>query len=372
MIPVCGTKIWGNELKYLKDCVESGWFSSLGPYVRRFEDAFAGIIGTKHALACSSGTAGLYAAVHALGIGDGDEVIIPDFTIIVSANVVILNGARPVLVDVRPDTWCIDPGKIEAAITPRTKAIMVVHMYGHPADMGKICAIAKKYNLYVIEDCCQSHGALYRGKFTGALSDISVFSFYANKILTSGEGGIILTDNDELHKRMSIFIDNGFEIPRFKHNVVGFNFRMTNLQAAVGLAQAEKFAEAVERKRQIASRYILDLKNFPHITLPVEEKDAKNVYWMFGVLIRDSFGMTKDEVIEALKKQGIETRSFFYGMNQQPVFSSGCDLRYPDTSGSFPVSDYLSLHGLYLPSGLGMSDEQIDFCAEKLKSLVRA
>lgn len=276
MIPVSGTKIWGNELKYLQECVETGWFSSLGKYVTLFEEAFVEKIGCKHAIACSNGTAGLFVAIRALDIKEGDEVIIPDFTIIVTANVIMLNGAKPVLVDVEPDTMCIDPKKIEAAITPKTKAIMVVHMYGHPADMDKINKIAKKHNLFVIEDCCESHGATYKGIQTGNLSDISVFSFYANKILTTGEGGLILTNNDELAKKMRLFIDNGFEVPRFKHNVIGFNFRLSNLQAAVGLAQTEYIDEAIERKRQIAKRYIKGLKNFRHITLPVEKENVNN------------------------------------------------------------------------------------------------
>ena len=371
MIPVCGTKIWGNELKYLKDCVETGWFSSLGKYVGLFEKEFSSAIGMKYGIACSNGTAGLYAALKVLGIRDSDEVIIPDFTIIVTANVVIENGAKPVLVDVEPDTWCIDPDKIEEAITEKTKAIIVVHMYGHPVDMERINAIAQKRNLFVIEDCCQSHGALYKGKHTGSLSHISVFSFYANKILTTGEGGMILTDNEEYAQRIKIFIDNGFEVPRFKHNVLGFNYRMGNLQAAVGLAQTERFHEAVNRKREIAARYIKGLKDFPHVTLPVEKGDVKNVYWMFAILINGSFGMSKDEVMLALQDEGIGTRSFFYGMHLQPVFIKGGNPRFPDLNGSWPVTDDLGKRGLYLPSGLDLTDEQVDFCVMKLKSLVK-
>lgn len=371
MIPVCGTKIWGNELKYLTDCVETGWFSSLGKYVRLFEETFSSKIGTKYACACSSGTSGLFTALRVLGIKEGDEVIIPDFTIIVSSNVVIECGAKPVLVDVERDTWCIDPHKIEAAITEKTKAIMVVHMYGHPAEMDTINAIAKKHNLKIIEDCCQSHGALYKGKQTGTFSDISVFSFYANKILTTGEGGLILTDNEDYAKKIKIFVDNGFEIPRFIHNTIGYNFRLSNLQAAVGLAQTEHFDEAVKRKREIAKRYLDSLKDCPHLSLPVEKGDVRSVYWMFGLLVNDSFGMTKNDVMIALKDLGIETRSFFYGMHQQPVFKNSKDPRFPDLDGFWPVSAELGRRGFYLPSGLDLSDEQIDFCLSALLSLIK-
>jgi perosamine synthetase len=369
MIPVCGSRLWGNEAKYLQECIDTAWLSSLGPFVKKFENEFSKKIGVKHGIACSNGTAGLYVAVHALGIGEGDEVIIPDFSIIVSANTIIMNGAKPVLVDVLPDTWCIDPDKIEQAITKKTKAIMVVHMYGHPADMDRINSIARKHNLYVIEDCCQSHGAQYNNTFTGALSDISVFSFYANKILTCGEGGMILTNNSELDQKIRCFIDNGFQIPRFIHHVVGFNFRLTNLQAAVGLAQTENLELAVARKREIAEKYMTGFKDFPHVQLPVELPYAKNVFWMFCILVRPSFGRTKEEVISALRERGVDTRSFFFGMHTQPAYQKERLSNYPDIDGSFPVSDDIARRGLYLPSGLDLTDEQIETCIAEVITL---
>lgn len=372
MIPVCGTKIWGNELKYLSECVETGWFSSLGKFVGQFENEFKKVIGTNYALACSNGTAGLFAALKGLDIGEGDEVIIPDFTIVVSANVVIMTGAKPVLVDVEKDTWCIDPKLIEAKITPKTKAIMIVHMYGHPADMDAINAIAKKHNLYVIEDCCQSHGATYKGKMTGTLSDVSVFSFYANKILTTGEGGLILSDNEALMKKIKLFMDNGFEVPRFKHRIVGFNFRLSNLQAAVGLAQTEHLADAVNRKREIARRYLGKFEAYrEYMDLPVEHPDVKNVYWMFGVVLKPKFGRSKEEVMTELRNRGIETRSFFYGMHEQPVFQTKVESNYPDVDGAYPVSKHIGNHGFYLPTGLELADKTIDEIADQLISLIK-
>jgi len=369
MIYVSGTKNWGNEGKYLNDCVDTGWYSSLGKYVKLLESAFAQKIGTKHAIACSNGTAGLFTAVRILGIGKGDEIIIPDFTIIVTSNVAILNGAKPVLVDVEPDTWCMDPAKIEAAITPRTRAIMAVHMYGHPVDMEKINAIAKKHHLYVIEDCCESHGSKVNDIYTGALSDISVFSFYANKTLTSGEGGMILTNNDDLAMKMRMFIDNGFTIPRFIHHMIGFNFRLSNLQAAVGLAQTEHFDDAVNRKREIAHLYLKEFGKFPHITLPVEKPWATNTYWMFGILLNDSFGMTKEDVMQALTAKGIETRSFFYPMHEQPVFTDNDDSNYPNVEGTWPISHDIAHRGLYLPSGLDLTKQEIKYVAQSVMEL---
>jgi perosamine synthetase len=368
MIPVSEPVLLGNEKTYVMDCLDTMWISSLGKYIPMFEEAFASYVGIKHGIACSNGTTGLHMALEVLGIGAGDEVIIPNFTIVVSANVVIMAGATPVLVDVDPETACIDPALIERAITPRTKAIMVVHMYGHPCDMDPINEIARRRGLYVIEDCCESHGAEYKGRQTGGLGDIAVFSFYGNKVITSGEGGMLLTANDEWAARARTYRDNGFQIPRFIHASRGMNYRLTNIQAAIGLAQTERLDYAVERKRHIAHRYLEHLADFEHVKLPVERPWAKNVYWMFGVLIKDSFGLSKDEVMAALKAKGVDSRSYFYPMSQQPALK-GDDPRFPDLRGSWPVSDDLARCGLYLPSGIGLTDAQIQFCAETLRSL---
>jgi len=370
MIPVSEPVLLGNEKKYVMDCLDTLWISSLGKYIPLFEEAFASYCGVKHGIACANGTTGLHMALEVLGVGPGDEVIIPDFTIIVSANVVMLAGATPVLVDVERDTWCIDPAKIEAAITPRTKAIMVVHMYGHPCDMDPIREIARRHGLSVIEDCCQSHGATYKGRMTGSLSDIAVFSFYGNKVITTGEGGMLVTNDAGHAERARTYRDNGFQIPRFVHAVRGMNYRLTNMQAAIGLAQTEKLDFAVARKREIARAYLEHLHGFEHITLPVERPWARNVYWMFSILVNDSFGMTKDEVMAALKARGVDSRSFFYPMSQQPALR-GDDPRFPDLRGHWPVSDDIARRGLYLPSGIGLTAEQVRFCAETLRSLRR-
>jgi len=370
MIPVSEPVLLGNEKKYVMDCLDTLWISSLGKYIPLFEEAFASYCGVKHGIACANGTTGLHMALEVLGVGPGDEVIIPDFTIIVSANVVMLAGATPVLVDVERDTWCIDPAKIEAAITPRTKAIMVVHMYGHPSDMDPIREIARRHGLSVIEDCCQSHGATYKGRMTGSLSDIAVFSFYGNKVITTGEGGMLVTNDAGHAERARTYRDNGFQIPRFVHAVRGMNYRLTNMQAAIGLAQTEKLDFAVARKREIAHAYLEHLHGFEHITLPVERPWARNVYWMFSILVNDSFGMTKDEVMAALKARGVDSRSFFYPMSQQPALR-GDDPRFPDLRGQWPVSDDIARRGLYLPSGIGLTAEQVRFCAETLRSLRR-
>jgi perosamine synthetase len=370
MIPVAEPVLLGNEKKYVMDCLDTMWISSLGKYIPLFEESFAGYCGVAHGVACANGTVGLHMALEVLGVGAGDEVIIPNFTIIVSANVVMMAGARPVFVDVEPDTWCIDAAKIEAAVTDRTRAIMVVHMYGHPCDMDPIRDIARRHNLFLIEDCCQSHGATYKGRMTGALGDIAVFSFYGNKVITSGEGGMLLTDNPEWAARARTYRDNGFGIPRFIHNARGMNYRLTNMQAAIGLAQTEKLDFAVARKREIAHAYLDRLRGFPHLTLPVERPWARNVYWMFGVLIEDSFGMSKEEAMRELKARGVDSRSFFYPMSQQPALR-GDDPRFPEMRGVWPVSDDLARRGLYLPSGIGLTAEQVRYCADALTSLAR-
>jgi perosamine synthetase len=370
MIPVSEPVFLGNEKQYVQDCLDTMWISSLGKYIPKFEEAFAAYCGVVHGVACSNGTTGLHMALEVLGIGPGDEVIIPDFTIIVTANVIMLTGATPVLVDVEPDTWCIDPVAIEAAITPRTKAIMVVHMYGHPCDMDPINALAKKHGLRVIEDCCQSHGATYKGRMTGALSDISVFSFYGNKVITCGEGGMVLTDDAELAACARTYRDNGFGLPRFIHKMRGMNYRLTNVQAAIGLAQTEKIDVAVARKRAIAARYLEHLRGFPHVQLPVERPWARSVYWMFSLLIEDSFGLTKDEVMAELKAKGVDSRSFFYAMSVQPALKDEGP-NAPRLDGYRPVSADLGRRGLYLPSGIGLTDDQVRLCAETLVSLAR-
>ena len=365
MIPVCEPVLDGREMEYVLDCLETNWISSAGKYIRLFEEKFSQYCGVPFGVACSNCTTGLHMSMLALGIGPGDEVIIPDFTLIVSANTVIQTGARPVLVDVDPKTWCIDADLIEAKITPRTKAIMVVHMYGHPCDMEAICAIAEKHHLSVIEDCAQAHGAEVNGKKAGSFGDVACFSFYGNKILTTGEGGMVLCKDEKLAGKMRIFRDQGFQEPRFVHDVMGFNYRLTNLQAAIGVAQVDRIEEKVAAKRRIGQTYNQLLAGNPDFALPYEETWAKNVYWMYGILVEKSFGIYKDDLMTKLKTKGIDTRSFFCPMHMQPVYS-GSDPRFPDVSGEYPVSKDLWDRGLYLPSGLGLERAQMEEVVRKL------
>jgi len=292
-IPVCTPVLDGREAEYVAECLETNWVSSLGAYIPRFEQRFAALGGAPYAVACSSGTAAIHLALECLDIGPGDEVIIPTFTLIVSANMVCLTGATPVLVDVRPDTWCIDPALIEAKITPRTKAIMVVHMYGHPCDMDAICAVARRHDLYVIEDAAQAHGATYRGRTVGGLGDVGCFSFYGNKIITTGEGGMLVTRRREIAERATLLRNQAFGEERFVHHEVGFNYRMTNIQAAIGLAQCERFDEKVRRKREIAAVYDGLLADEPTLQRPAHGVGCEPVWWMYGIVLKDAFGCMK-------------------------------------------------------------------------------
>lgn len=365
MIPVCEPLLDGKEAEYVMDCLRTSWISSAGKYISLFEERFANYCGVPHGVACSSGTTAIHLALVALGIGPGDEVIVPDFTLVVSANMVILAGARPVLVDVDPRTWCLDANLIEEKITPRTKAIMAVHMYGHPCDMEAISKIAARRNLYVIEDCAESHGAEVNGRMTGSFGDTACFSFYGNKILTTGEGGMVICRDDKIAQRLRLLRNQGFREPRFVHDVVAFNYRMTNIQAAIGLAQTEMVEEKVNKKRWIGAAYNELLAGCPDVTLPVEESWAKNVYWMYGVLINESYGVKKDELMRKLSAKGVDTRSFFCPMSLQPAFR-GDNPSFPDVSGEYPVSVDLWNRGLYLPSGLPLTRAQIEEVAEKL------
>ena len=369
MIPVCEPTLEGNELKYVTDWIKSGWISSAGKYIEEFEKAFSKFCNAKYGIACSNGTAALHLALESLGIKKGDEVIIPSFTMIATANAVIYTGAKPVLIDSENETWNMDVSKIEEKITKNTKAIIVVHIYGHPIDMDVVLKIAKKYNLFVIEDAAEAHGAEYKGKRVGSIGDIGCFSFYGNKILTTGEGGMVVTNSEKLAERAKLLRNHAFGMPRFIHNELGFNYRLTNVQAAIGLAQTERADYLVNRRRENAKFYNSLLKDIPGIITPIEKSWAKNVYWMYSILIDEKkFGMNKNQVMEALKAKGIETRSFFLPMHKQPVYAKNDD-RFPDINGKYPVSESLFERGLYLPSGSSLTKEQIKTVADALKSL---
>lgn len=391
MIPVNQPLIAKNVKKYVSECIETGWISSAGKYVQKFEQEFADFLGVKNAITTTSGTTALHLALASVNVGPGDEVIIPTLTMIAVPYAILYTGAFPALVDVDSNIFNIDPNKIREFInnkcrfdqknktllnthTGRTvKAILPVHLYGHPCDMDEITAIAKEYHLLVIEDAAEAHGAIYfsqrnrkKGHYTGTLGDTGCFSFYANKIITTGEGGMFVTNNDLFAQRARLLKDLAHSPEkRFLHTDLGFNYRMTNLQAAVGVAQLEEINRYIKIKRKMASTYERLLKGVRGITLPVEKKWARNVYWMYSVLIEEDFGLSRDEFIIRLRENGVDTRTFFIPVHQQPVFSQNQE--FPN--GSFPVSEELSRKGLYLPSGLALTEDQIHTVCEKIKEI---
>jgi perosamine synthetase len=355
-IPLALPDLNGNELKYLQKCIKSSWISSSGEFINRFEEGFAKYCERKYGVSTSNGTSALHLALLALGIKKGDEVIIPNLTFIATANAVRHCGAKPVLVDVTKDYWGIDPTEIEKKINSKTKAIIPVHLYGHPCAMDPIMEIARKYSLFVIEDVAEAHGAEYKGKKVGSFGDISCFSFYGNKVITTGEGGICLTDNKELTEKIKVLRGHGMERDRqYWHHLMGFNYRMTNMQAAVGCAQLEKLKDIVERKRKIAKTYnnlLKDLEIQGKIVLPVEMPGAKNVYWMYSILIDNKSRINRDKLIEILNENNIESRPFFYPLHIMPLDKQG-------GVSDFPISSYLSKKGINLPSFPGISENQI-------------
>lgn len=370
-IPVCEPYLAGNEIKYVLDAVETGWISSSGKYIPEFEKAFASYCGVKHGIAVSNGTVALHLALVALGIGKGDEVIIPNFTMIATAFAVCYTGALPVFVDAEKETWNIDVGKIEEKITERTKVILPVHIYGHPCEMETINIIAKKYNLKVLEDAAEVHGAEYKSKKCGSLGDIAAFSFFANKIATTGEGGMVVTDDDELAEKCRYYKNLCFPLlggRQYKHEHIGFNYRMSNLHAALGLAQTEKLDHYVERRIENNNLYRKYLKDVPGIIFQKDKSMAKNVYWMNGIVIdNEKFGISRDELVLKLKEKGIDTRLFFTGMNKQiSLREFGCDC-----IDNYHVSDWLSENGLYLPSSSSLGEESVAYICSIITSMCK-
>lgn len=363
MIPVCEPFLNGNEKKYLEQCIESGWLSSRGKFIQAFEEGFAKFCECKYGVATTSGTTALHLALVSLGITKGDEVIIPTFTMIATAFAVIYTGAKPVLVDVQPTTWCIEPHSIEKKITKRTKAIIVVHIYGHPCDMEPIVKIARKNKLFVIEDAAQAHGAKYKGKPVGSFGDIACFSFYANKIITTGEGGMVVTNNKKLYERARKLCNLAFGKVRFLHHHIGYNYRITNLQAAIGLAQLEKIDQYIARRRNNAYCYNRYLSSIKGIKLPPEMPWAYNVYWMYGILVTASYGKNRKDLQKFLLENGVETREFFIPMHRQPVFHKLGLFK----KEKYPVADELSKRGFYLPSSSNLREKEIKYVSSLIK-----
>ena len=353
----------GNELAYVTECIETNWISSAGRFVCDFESAFAATAGCRYGIAASSGTAALHLVIAALGLGPGDEVIMPAFTMIATANTVAYTGATPVLVDAEPDTWNIDPLQIEACITPRTKAIVVVHTYGHPADMDAIMSIAARHGLAVVEDAAEAHGAKYRGRSVGGIGSAGAFSFYGNKIITTGEGGMVTTNDPDLAAVARRLRDHAFSAERhFWHEYRGFNYRMTNLQAAVGLAQTERRGELVAHRRRSREAYDAALRGVRGITLPVERAEVQNVFWMYAILVEPEFGCSRDALRIALAANGIETRTMFIPIHLQPIY-------YHAFAGRrFPVAESLCRRGMYLPSGPRVGHADIAYVASEIRA----
>ena len=361
-IPVNEPLLDGNERRYLNECLDTGWISSEGPFVKRFEEAFAARVGRKHGIAVCNGSVALDAAVIALGLGAGDEVILPAFTIISCAAAIVRAGAVPVLVDSDPITWNMDVGQIEARITPRTKAIMVVHIYGLPVDMDPVLALAEKYGLVIIEDAAEMHGQTYKGRPCGSFGDISTFSFYPNKHITTGEGGMIVTDDDALAERCRGLRNLCF-LPgkRFVHEELGWNFRMTNLQAALGVAQLERLDEFVVRKRRMGDLYNRLLADLANVERPLAQTDyADNIYWVYGLVLKDAVPYEAEEAMQRLIRLGIGVRPFFHPMHQQLVLQRMGLFQ----SERYPVAERLAARGFYIPSGLALTEDQIGSVAK--------
>jgi perosamine synthetase len=354
-IPVAAPVIGERELAYVTDAVRSGWVSSLGPYIERFERAFADYVGVSHAVAVSNGTVGLHLALHALGIGSGDEVLVPDLTFVATAHAVLQTGATPVFVDVEPDTWCIDPLAAKRAITPRTRAMIPVHLYGHPADMDAIQRLADEHRLLVIEDAAEAHGAEYRSRRVGSIGIAGVFSFYGNKIITTGEGGMVTTNDTALAARLRFLKDHGMHPEqRYYHTELAFNYRLTNIQAALGLAQLEQIETFIERRRQIFRWYAEDLATLPGIRLNVERPGTRNVYWMSSLVLTDDCHTTRQELADNLRLQGIDSRPFFVPMHQLPHLARYRTVGH-DGDGC-PQAERLGARGLNLPSSCNLDE----------------
>ncbi|MCB0149820.1 MAG: DegT/DnrJ/EryC1/StrS family aminotransferase [Caldilinea sp.] len=354
-------------MKYVQQAIETNWISSAGRFIRDFEARFAEICGVKYGIACANGTVAMHLAMATLGLEPGDEVIIPTFTMIATANAVTYCGAKPVLVDMDPGYWQMDLNHVEAKITPRTKAIVPVHIYGHPTDMDPLMALAEKHGLMVIEDAAEAHGAEYKGRRTGGLGHAAGFSFYGNKIITTGEGGMVTTNDRELAQLAWNLRDHAFSHERhFWHKFVGFNYRMTNLQAAVGLAQVEQLDGFVAARRRNAAEYNCRLHGIPGIRTPAEAPWAKNVYWMYGIMVDEAeYGMSRDALRRVLADHGIETRTFFIPMHCQPVY-------WQQFKGErYPVAEDLCKRGFYLPSASSLSIDEIEYVTDVIRNAAK-
>jgi len=364
-VPVNEPVISEKSKKNVMSALNSGWISSSGEFVGEFEDSFAKKFGVKHAITVANGTAALHVSLLSLGIKTGDEVIVPAFTMAASWMAIMYTGAKPVFVDCTIDTYNIDVNRIEEKINKNTKAIMPVHLYGHPCNMDRIQEIARAHNLYIVEDAAEVHGAKYKEKYAGTIGDLGCFSFYANKIITTGEGGMIVTDNDELAQKCRRFKDLHHSDKRFIHDGIGYNYRMTNLQAAIGCGELHYLDTYIDKKIWMAEKYDRALDMVKGIKTPITLPHVKNVYWMYTLLLDEKkIGISRDHFRSSLKEKGIDTRDFFYPPNDQPILQSSIGHQ------QFPNAKMISRRGLYLPSGLAITEEQIHFVTQSIKEIL--
>ena len=361
-IPVAAPVFAGREREYVADCMESGWISSGGKYVEMFEAAFAEFCGVRHAVACCNGTAALHVALAALGVGPGDEVIVPTLTFVATANAVTYCGARPVFVDSEPAAWNLDPARVEEKITPRTKGIIAVHLYGHPAEMDELRVVARRRGLFLLEDAAEAHGALYRGRTAGSLGDAAAFSFYGNKIISTGEGGMVTTDDAALAARARLLRGQGMDPERrYWFPVVGYNYRMTNLPAAIGLAQLERADWHTGRRREVAEGYLALLRDVPGLRRQEESEWARHAYWMFSVVLGRESRVERDALMARMHERGVETRPLFYPVHLLPPY------REAARGEEFPVAEWLARRGLSLPTWAGLGADDLKYVCEVLR-----
>jgi perosamine synthetase len=359
MIKVAEPRLGGNESKYVQECMESTWISSVGSFIDAFEARFAEVAGTRHAVATNNGTTALHLALVALGVGPGDEVIVPSLTYVASANAVRYCGAEPVLADVDPRTMAVDPADVEKRITPRTVAIIPVHLYGHPANMTALRAIADRHGLALVEDAAEAHASTWEGRPVGSMGTAGVFSFFGNKIVTTGEGGAVTTDDDALAARLRLLRGQGMDPNRrYWFPVVGFNYRMTNIAAAIGCAQLEQLPQFLARRHEIAERYDSLLAGVPGLETPWTSPQATRVNWLYTVLLPEHVaGPERDRVMKLMADDGIETRPVFHPMHTLPPYAQ---------EDTFPVSTMLGRRGISLPTHVNLEDGDLQLVAERL------
>ncbi len=361
-IPLVEPWLDREEIDRVLDCLQSGWISSQGRYIQEFESIFAAYCGTRYGVATSNGTTALHLALLTLGIGPGDEVIVPALTFVATANAVVYTGAKPVFADVDEQTWTLDPAQMEPLINERTRAVIPVHLYGHPADMAPILDLARRHGLWVIEDAAEAHGAAYQGKKVGGLGDLGCFSFYGNKIISTGEGGMVVTNNPEWAEKARILRDHGMSREKkYWHPVIGYNFRMTNLQAAIGVGQMKKIETIIQRKREIARRYAQGLSGFNGVILPPEAPWAQSVFWLYCVLLAGQTGKNRDGLIAWLADAGVESRPVFFPVNEMPPYRQGLPC---------PIASRIACQGISLPSGYALERKDQERVVELIKKFI--